>query len=99
MINFLIWPDYDLHKKSGISYKIIEDIKSKITLEGIQSQIEGKRRPLSILKSNLDQKSMNKLLDSDLSVQELYYNLPYEDERIKALKLTQKESFQYLSCF
>ncbi len=99
VINFLIWPDYDLHKKSGISYKIIEDIKSKITLEGIQNQIESKRRPLSILKNNLEQKSVNKLLDSDLSVQELYYNLPYEDEKIKALKLTQKETNSLIEIF
>ncbi|MHA2095394.1 MAG: hypothetical protein ACW98F_12265, partial [Candidatus Hodarchaeales archaeon] len=91
VINFLIWPDNDLHRKSGISYKIIEDIKSKITLEGIQEQIKLKIRPISILANNLEGKTWNNLLNSDISIQELYYNLPYEEGTIKELKLTQKE--------
>ncbi|MHA1992925.1 MAG: DNA topoisomerase VI subunit B [Candidatus Hodarchaeales archaeon] len=99
VINFLIWPDYDLHRKSGISYKIIEDIKSKITFEGIQKQISLKKRPISVLKNNLEQNSWTKLLNSDISVQELYYNLPYENEIIKNLKLTQKETNKLIELF
>ncbi len=99
VINFLIWPDHDLHRKSGISYKIIEDIKSKITLESIQKQILLKKRPISILANNLEGKYWAKLLNSDLSVQELYYNLPYNESSIQKLQLTQKETNMLIDLF
>ncbi|MFW9903764.1 MAG: DNA topoisomerase VI subunit B [Candidatus Thorarchaeota archaeon] len=91
IIDFLVWPDADLHRKTGMSYKLIEKTKSKISIEEIQALIGSKALPVSILANNLEGKSWEKLLQADLSVQELYYYLPYSDDKINKLKLSKRE--------
>ena len=91
IINFLIWPDYDLHKKAGISYKVIEEIKSGISLEEIRERLVSGSRSVSILSNNLKGKSWDKLLSSDLTIQEVYYNLPYNNGNFDKFVLSTKE--------
>ncbi len=91
IIDFLIWPDTDLHRKTGISYRLIEQIKSNINVESIKSAIDSKSLPIKILEPNLTEKSWNKLIESDFTLQELYYDLPYSTEKISKLELTDRE--------
>ena len=91
IIDFLLWPDADLHRKTGMSYKLIEKTKSTISIEEIQSVIEAKTLPVSILANNLEGKVWQKVLQTDLSLQELYYSLPYSDDKINQLKLSKRE--------
>ncbi|MHA2203881.1 MAG: hypothetical protein ACW991_09340, partial [Candidatus Hodarchaeales archaeon] len=82
IIDFLLWPDTDLHRKSGMSYKLIERTKSKISVEEVNFLIETKVLPVSILENNLEGKAWQKLFQVDLSVQELYHHLPYSNGKI-----------------
>ncbi|MFX1515315.1 MAG: DNA topoisomerase VI subunit B [Promethearchaeota archaeon] len=91
IIDFLVWPDADLHRKTGMSYKLIERTKSTISIEKIKSIIEAKALPVSMLANNLEGKAWQKLLQADLTVQELYYSLPYSDDKIKQLELSKKQ--------
>lgn len=91
IIDFLLWPDADLHRKTSMSYKLIERTKSKISAEEIRDLIDTKTLPVSILANNLEGKSWGKLFQADLSVQELYYYLPYNDDKINKLNLSKRE--------
>ncbi|MFX0122133.1 MAG: DNA topoisomerase VI subunit B [Candidatus Hodarchaeota archaeon] len=91
IIDFLLWPDTDLHRKTGMSYKLIEKTKSKISVEEINFLIDSKALPVSILVNNLEGKAWTKLLQADLSVQELYYQLPYSNGKINQLELSKRE--------
>ncbi|MHA2245088.1 MAG: DNA topoisomerase VI subunit B [Candidatus Hodarchaeales archaeon] len=99
IIDFLVWPDTDLHRKTGISYKLIERAKSKISPEEIKTLIDSKSISISVLAKNLDGKSWQKLLQSDLTLQELYYNLPYKTDMIEQLKLKNREIDQLNELF
>ncbi|MHA1206743.1 MAG: hypothetical protein ACTSSO_04140, partial [Candidatus Hodarchaeales archaeon] len=99
IIDFLIWPDYDLHKKAGISYKVIEEIKSGISLEEIRTRLLSKSRLVSILSNNLKGKSWDKLLNSDLTVQEVYYDLPYTNGNFNDFVLSTKEIKSLIEVF
>jgi DNA topoisomerase-6 subunit B len=99
IIDFLIWPEYDLHRKSGISYKIIEDIKSKISLNDIQKQVDLKSRSVSILGKNLSGKTWIEFLETNLTVQEVYYNLPYNEGKFDGIQLARKEIGKLLEIF
>ncbi|MHA2031389.1 MAG: hypothetical protein ACW99Q_18590, partial [Candidatus Kariarchaeaceae archaeon] len=91
IIDFLIWPDYDLHKKAGISYRTIEGLKSGISLQEIDDKISEKSRSVAILSNNLKGKSWVTFLSSDLTVQEVYYNLPYNSGIFDKISLSKKE--------
>jgi len=99
IIDFLIWPDTDLHRKTGMSYKLIERTKSKISPDEIKNLVDSKSLPLSVLTSNLESKSWQKLLQSDLSLQGLYYNLPYSNEKIKQFYLSNRDLSQLDTLF
>jgi hypothetical protein len=99
IIDFLVWPDTDLHRKTGISYKLIERTKSKISPEEIKTIIDSKSRSISVLAKNLGGKSWQKLLQSKLTIQELYYNLPYKTDMIEELKLKNREIDQLNALF
>ncbi|MFX0207109.1 MAG: DNA topoisomerase VI subunit B, partial [Candidatus Hodarchaeota archaeon] len=94
IIDFLIWPDTDLHRKTGMSYKLIERTKSKISPDEIKNLVDSKSLPISVLASNLESKSWQKLLQSDLSLQELYYNLPYSNDAIRQFNLSNRDITQ-----
>ncbi|MHA1940789.1 MAG: DNA topoisomerase VI subunit B [Candidatus Hodarchaeales archaeon] len=91
IINFLMWPESELHRKSGLPYKIIEDTKSNLSLENIQKQITSKEKSIGLLAENLKGKSWDTILNSNISIQELYYELPYREETIKGVQLSKKE--------
>ncbi|MFX0182353.1 MAG: DNA topoisomerase VI subunit B [Candidatus Hodarchaeota archaeon] len=91
IIDFLTWNDNDLHRNTGISYKLIEEVKSNVSPEKIESLIDSKSLSISILGNNLKGKSWEPLLQSNLSVQEIYYSLPYSDSPITQLNLTDKD--------
>ncbi len=99
IIDFLLWPDTDLHRKSGMSYKLIEKTKSKISVEEINSLIDTKVLPVSILENNLEGKAWQKLFQVDISVQELYYYLPYSNGKINQLELSKREIEQLTTLF
>lgn len=91
IIDFLIWPDIDLHRKTEISYRVIEQTKSSLNIENITSLINSKSLPITILESNLSGKSWKKVLEADLTVQELFYELPYSTEKVQRLDLSNRE--------
>ncbi|MHA1973844.1 MAG: DNA topoisomerase VI subunit B [Candidatus Hodarchaeales archaeon] len=91
IIDFLMWPDNELHRKTGIPYKEIERTKSTLSLEGIKKNIENKTLPMSVLNKNLKPDKWKKLYETDLTLQELYYNLPYSFERITSLNFSKKD--------
>ncbi|GAH18009.1 unnamed protein product, partial [marine sediment metagenome] len=91
IIDFLIWPDIDLHRKTGISYRVIEQTKSNQNIESIKSLINSKSLPITVLESILSGKSWKKVLEADLKVQELFYELPYSTEKIGQLDLSSRE--------
>ena len=91
IISFIMWSEVEIHRKSGLPYKIIEDTKSNLSLENIQKQIEIKERSIVLLADNLKGKNWMAVLNSKLSMQELYYELPYCDGTIKGVQLSSKE--------
>lgn len=99
IFDFLVWPDSDLHRKTGLSYKLIEKTKSKISLEEIKKLIDEKSLHVSVLAKNLEGKSWQKLFQADFGLQELYYNLPYNTEMITNLKLNNRELGQLHTLF
>ncbi|MHA2112932.1 MAG: hypothetical protein ACW98W_15750, partial [Candidatus Hodarchaeales archaeon] len=99
IINFLIWPDYDLHKKAEISYRTIEELKSGISLQEIDDKISEKSRSVTILSNNLKGKSWDTFLSSDLTVQEVYYNLPYNSGNFDKISLSKKEINSLIEVF
>ncbi|MFX1420969.1 MAG: DNA topoisomerase VI subunit B [Promethearchaeota archaeon] len=99
VIDFLIWPDDDLHKKTGMSYKLIERTKSKISVKEIESQIKNKALPVTVLSKNLEGKSWQKLYETELSIQQLYYDLPYSTETINHLGLSNRDISQLNTLF
>ena len=58
-----------------------------------------KRRPISILSENLSGKTWTKLLTQDLSVQEVYYNLPYYGRAVGGVQLSHKEIITLIDLF
>ncbi|NHJ00859.1 MAG: DNA topoisomerase VI subunit B [Candidatus Heimdallarchaeota archaeon] len=90
IFDFLIWPDHDLHHKGGLPYKLIEEIKSEISLDMIQDLIKSKSVLVSAISNNLDSKLLDKI-PADFTLQELYYRLPYADDRLANLQLSKTE--------
>ncbi len=91
VIDFLIWPDNDLHRKTGIPYKLIERTKSKVSPEEIKALIDSKSLSIAVLSKNLEGKAWQQMLQSDIQLQELYYRLPYSTDLIEQYKLSNRD--------
>ncbi len=87
VIDFLIWNDSDLHKKTNIPYKIIEKIKTTLSADQIKELIDMKAIPITLLDKHLKGKYWEPILKSGLTIQELYYSLPYSNSLDKELKI------------
>ncbi|UCE12587.1 MAG: DNA topoisomerase VI subunit B, partial [Candidatus Heimdallarchaeota archaeon] len=91
ILDFLIWPDAELHRIVGIPYRSIEKIKSQLTPEEIKDLINSKKLPIKALGKNLEGKSWTSLLNSDKTLQELYYQLPYSNDLMKTYSLSARD--------
>jgi hypothetical protein len=90
IFDFLIWSDVDLHNKTGISYRLIEETKNSISLDRIKTLLGSKSVSISLLNENLVGKKWESILQSELTIQELYYSLPYSTNKIESVELSRK---------
>ncbi|MFW9779926.1 MAG: DNA topoisomerase VI subunit B [Candidatus Heimdallarchaeota archaeon] len=99
IFDLLIWNDADLHKTTKVSYQVIDQIKSTLSLDQIRELIEEKSIPISALAGNLKGKEWTSLLESGSGVQALYYALPYSNRELGELNLTDKMRKQLARLF
>jgi len=90
IFDFLIWPDSELHYKTGIPYKYINKIKNTLTLERIRENVNLKAIPVSAISEILQKVKLQKLVNETLSLQEIFYLLPYSDFTKIGLTLDEK---------
>ncbi|WP_455141625.1 DNA topoisomerase VI subunit B [Candidatus Hodarchaeum mangrovi] len=91
ILDFLIWHDSELHYKTGIPYKHINKIKNTLTLERIRESVNVKAIPVSAISTILQKFKLQQLTDENLSLQEIYYSLPYSDQPSTGLTIEEKD--------